>query len=233
MPIQSSERLILISFFVRYLLINSPIIDPIVVADEDFTDGTTTCLASFIGRFWWKQEVNVRFLKPAMQKAWKTSAFKLVPLRSNTYQIFFDVSIEGQWVLDNGPWTFDDTLFVLRLWTRESHTSDEVFNSEKFWLHIRGVPRECITLAVRQKIGALFPHWQFLQIREYTDIHEKYFHMLVQICLDSPLPRGTLPNVPHYGCCPLAFQYERLPHFCFNCGFINHTITHCPLAPEE
>ena len=59
-------------------------------------------------------------------------------------------------VLQGGPWCVDNILLVLKRWDRSVVLNDEIFQDSYFWVHIRGLPRECVTLPVGIELSALF-----------------------------------------------------------------------------
>lgn len=97
----------------------NPISSPMItIAESDFANETEECQESIVGRFCSNQEINFHHFQLALCKAWKNAVFKATKLQSNTHQFFFSNRPEKAWVLENDPWTCNDTLLALQPWTR-------------------------------------------------------------------------------------------------------------------
>lgn len=217
----------------KSLSINPPSSSPLQISENDFTDGTQECQTTLVGKFFTDRDLQLRNLKPAMEKSWRCKDFTYSRLRNNIYQFFFKQDSAVSFVLSNGPWCFDNILLVLKPWTRSVLSSDLAFNTCLFWIHVRGLPRECVTEAVGLKLVASMCGCEELQIREVTDSKEKFFRIRALVEVTLPLARGLLLDVPFYGVIPAAFQYERLSDICYHCGFLSHTVKHCNLLKGE
>lgn len=130
-------------------------------------------------------EVSIQFLRQVMQKIWKKVAFKIIQIRLNTFNFIFVQIAYWDWVLDNGPSSFDDMLLVVRPWSQPLFLSNDGFGMERFWVQVRGLPRECWTFEVGQRVVSRFSRWPTLQIRELADSHERLFRILVELDLTA------------------------------------------------
>lgn len=83
-----------------------------IVADA-LSDGRKACDRSFLGFFFPYRELNFCNFKVAMMNAWCCRDFSVYRIRRNFYQFFIDDELRRR-ILVDGPWCFDDVLFVTK-----------------------------------------------------------------------------------------------------------------------
>lgn len=89
-----------------------------------------------------------------MSKAWIFGDFTIIKIDEIFYQLFFIIQDVVDYVLNQGPWNFDNNLVLFCPWLgRDAPTVKEV-ESEMFCIHITGFPHFCVTYEIRLKILA-------------------------------------------------------------------------------
>ena len=58
-----------------------------------------------------------------------------------------------QWVLNNGPWSFENDLLLLRRWERGLRTRNMSFTHSVFWVQVWSLPFELVSEQVGVDIG--------------------------------------------------------------------------------
>ena len=139
------------------------------VTFEELKNGTRECEGSLIGKFITMKDINLKLMRPALLKSWRCNEFQFTRLRRNVFQFFFKDPTEVARVLKGGPWCIDNLLLVLKPWDRSVTSNDDIFSSSPFWIHVRGLPRECVTLKVGAKLAASFLDCQEIQVREFIE----------------------------------------------------------------
>ena len=107
-----------------------------------------------MGRFLSEKPLNLRAAKNTLRSVWKFgSDLKIVEVGDGLLQ--FKLSLDGQlkWVLDNGPWRFDDHLLVLRRWERGMTAINVIFPKIQLWVQIWGLPFNLMNEEAGREIG--------------------------------------------------------------------------------
>ena len=130
--------------------------DTTVVNEEDIYERVKESTNSCIGRIFARKETPMKFLKLAMAKAWRKENLKVIKIKHNMYQIFFQTAEEVAMVINQGPWCLDNNLISLKQWVPQIEEKDDSFNKVKFWVQAVGIPRECCTKEVGRKLANRF-----------------------------------------------------------------------------
>ena len=73
------------------------------------------CSLSMIGRFLCEKTLNLRAAKSLLRSVWRMgSDLRIVEVGTRLLQFKFLLESQMKWVEDNGPWSFDNHLLVLR-----------------------------------------------------------------------------------------------------------------------
>ena len=156
------------------------------------------------------------------------SSIRIVEVGNNLLQFQFSTEFQLQWVLDNGPWAFDNNLLVLRLWERGMSAYSVNITQAQFWVQVWGLSFDLITPKVGTRIGNSMGRCVKVENRLNQTEQAHYIRIRVEIPLDKPLRRGGNFINPEGKKCWAEYQYERLPSFCFRCGLLGHRARHCP-----
>ena len=82
--------------------------DQALVGDEDVKAGVDECLRSCFGKIFTNRETPLKFLRPAIVKAWHTEKLKVIRIGQNLFQIFFGSVEEATKVATQRPWCIDN-----------------------------------------------------------------------------------------------------------------------------
>ena len=73
------------------------------------------CSLSLLGRFLTTKQINLRAAKNLLRSVWKMgSDLKITNVGDGLIQFKFAIESQLVWVLNNGPWSFDNHLLLLR-----------------------------------------------------------------------------------------------------------------------
>ena len=103
-----------------------------VVSKKDICKGVEESSHSCIGTIYARKETPIKYLKIAMAKGWKKEDLKVIKIKPNMFQIFFNTTDEVEKVIKNGPWCLDNNLIALKCWKPQTEAKDESFHSVKF-----------------------------------------------------------------------------------------------------
>ena len=112
------------------------------------------CSLSLMGRFLSEKPLNLRAAKNTLGSVWKFgSDLKIVKLGDGLLQFKFSLDSQLKWVLDNGPWCFDDHLLVLRRWEKGMTAIIVTFPKIQLWVQIWGLPFDLMNEEAGREIG--------------------------------------------------------------------------------
>ncbi|KAL5807766.1 hypothetical protein ACOSQ3_028457 [Xanthoceras sorbifolium] len=130
-------------------------------------------------------------------------------------------------VWSRGPWHFDKNLIVLEKPVGPGAISELKFKYSEFWIHIYNIPLACMNCKVArliaEEVGTIvdFPI-------DSKDLWGKFLRIKVSIDITKPLKRGIRLRLANFDTMITALiKYERLPDFCYGCGFIGHSFREC------
>lgn len=98
-------------------------------------------------------------LRVAMSKPWKCrqESFKMHMLDENMFQLIFQKSETGDWVLYEGPWNFSKRLFIFHLWNHDIQDPPRRFD-------LSGLPPWCFTPEIGQQLASILEDPILLEI---------------------------------------------------------------------
>jgi len=100
------------------------------------------------------------------------------------------------------------------------------FDKTKFWVRMFNLPQACMGEEVGIRLGSLVGEVAQVETDEEGVGWGEHLRVKIQIDISKPLSRGRILKIqgdPVW----IAFQYERLPKFCFHCGVIRHGPSGC------
>ncbi|CAK9169114.1 unnamed protein product [Ilex paraguariensis] len=111
-------------------------------------------------------------------------------LSSNIFQIFLKEENEIHKVLFQGPWCFDNFLIITQRWSKGNGINSVSFDYAQFWIHVNGLPRECITKEMAIKVVGSFKEWEVVEIREELGNGGRFMRLRVGVNITIPLCQG-------------------------------------------
>ncbi len=100
------------------------------------------------------------------------------------------------------------------------------FDFASFWVRMFHLPLGCMSDIMGSHLGSLVGHVEEVE----TDVDGigwgEYLRVRITLDLSKPLAQVRLLKIKGVSTW-IAFQYERLPKFCFLCGVIKHGIRGC------
>ncbi|CAH9092187.1 unnamed protein product [Cuscuta epithymum] len=89
-----------------------------------------------------------------------------------------------------------------------------------------------VNLRTTRRVGNFVGEFIKYDDNQKSDKLEPYMRVRVLMKVDKALKKGTNLKKDDKSFW-VDFKYERLPNFCFICGFIGHSDNFCPLNYEE
>ena len=93
------------------------------------------CSLSLFGCFLTKRPYNQRVAKELLRSVWKFGTdLRIVDVGDGLFQFKFTLESQLKWVLNNGPWSFDNHPLVLHRWERGMTANSITFTMLPIWV---------------------------------------------------------------------------------------------------
>lgn len=175
-----------------------------------------------VGKLLSDRYVGKDIIKRKLIKGWRPSghlAFKV--LGENLFLLEFENEWDKIRVLEGRPWIFEGILFSVEDFDGLSSPSEIDFEHAVFWVRMHNLPLACMGKEVGVQIGATIGLVEEVD----TDVEGvgwgEYLRVRIRIDLTKPLARGRVIKLLGKQTL-IAFQYEKLPKYCYDCGKICH-----------
>ena len=117
------------------------------------------CSLTLLGRFLTNRPYNQRATKSLLRSVWKLgNDLRIMDMGEGLFQFRFKLESQLTWVLENGPWSFDNNLLVLRRWEKGMTTNSVTFSTLPIWVQVWGLPFDLINEKAGWEIGKGFGH---------------------------------------------------------------------------
>ncbi|CAL1387423.1 unnamed protein product [Linum trigynum] len=180
----------------------------------------------------WKKTLVLRLLGRSMSYAhlcsqlrWKwrpLGSLDIMDLNNQTFLATFSNDQDYLHTLTGGPWTILDHYLVVHQWSPNFRTSDKPFKSVVAWVQLPELPFHFYHREVLFALGNLLGHT--IKIDYHTEQFERGKFTRLAVELDMTKPLATRIRLDWKW---QQVVYENLPHICFECGRIGHTIDQC------
>jgi hypothetical protein len=105
------------------------------------------------------------------------------------------------------------------------------FSMSPCWIQVRDIPLICMNKEVGSKIGETLGKVEEVDVSGEGPGRGSSLRIKIQIDITKPLERGRALWL-NGKMVWVNFRYEKLPHFCFNCGRIFHNMEQCSERKE-
>lgn len=202
----------------------------ISLENDNLKQRSSFCL---IGKLWTAKTFNAFGLLETMRKIWKPGkGMTAKEIEPNLFSFQFNHWRDMEKVLSMEPWHFDKHLLVLKQLDSGEQPSAIKFDSTPFWIRIYDMPliarTERTIRLICERLGKV------IEIDNSTmEGFSRSVRIRVLLNLNKPLRRGAkiaIPNAEHLW---ISFKYERLPSFCYICGFLGHLKRECDVVDDR
>ncbi|GLU18276.1 hypothetical protein SLE2022_345830 [Rubroshorea leprosula] len=175
-----------------------------------------------VGTVLTRKRFNMEAMESTLAGVWRpVKGMHMRILGHNHFALYFFHPVDMNRVLAAGPWRFADHVMILK----EAHdgkmiTKEELFEVP-FWIQIHDLPPSRMTEATGRRIGAEIGRLIEVDAGNGHVWGTDYIRVRVFIDSGKPLRRGMKLSLKD-GLVWVSFRYERLPHFCYCCGMLDH-----------
>ncbi|KAE8782259.1 hypothetical protein D1007_44349 [Hordeum vulgare] len=185
---------------------------------------------TLIGKACTPRAMNFGAVERSLRRAWglhHDAQFR--DLGNNIFLVHFGG--EGDWkhARNNGPWKFDFNVLILKDYDGKTRPSEMIFDTVEVWVRIEDLPLDRRTKEFGEVLGNWLGEVVKVDVENDGFAKGKYLRVRAKISVYEPLVRyfnlkeskedeeGTWFN----------FSYEKIPHFCFECGSLVHAEGRC------
>ncbi|XP_050259710.1 uncharacterized protein LOC126704737 [Quercus robur] len=186
------------------------------------------CSLSLVGRFHTTKNINFRAAKNLLRTVWKMGKdMTITEVGDGLFQFKFAMESQLKWVLNNGPWSFENHILLLRRWEKGMTAFSVSFETLPIWVQVWGLPFDLINEEAGRDIGRGVGRVIEVDCKAMAADQAKFLRIRVDMPLDKPIRRGAPVLSPEGDTVWVAFQYERLLGLCFRCGLLGHEARVC------
>jgi hypothetical protein len=172
--------------------------------------------------------ISKETIRSKLIRGWRPlGTISFTVLGENLFLLEFQYECDRIRVLEGRPWVFEKNLFAVEEFDGFSSPSEMVFDKAAFWVRIFNLPLVCMGMEIGKQIGASIGEVEMVETDDEGVGWGEYLRARIKIDLTKPLLRGRRLKI-HGNSIWVRFQYEHLPHFCFECGVIKHGRGGCP-----
>ena len=133
---------------------------------------------------------------------------KMMDIRDGLIQFKFTMESQLRWVMNNGPWSFDDQLLVLRRWEKGMTARSMSFPVLPICVQVQGLPFDLINEEAGQDIGSGLDHVVEVDCKAIASNQARFLRIRIEIPLTKPIRYGA-PIISLVGDeVRVAFKYE-------------------------
>ena len=127
----------------------------ITISDEGRKEEIESCALSLVGKFLTCKPFNKRAAQNTLRWAWSLEeGVQIIEVGSNLFQFKFSREFDLDRVLNEGPWSFDNQVLMLRRWQPGMTAANVKFDSVALWIQIWGAPFDMSSSKVAAEIGS-------------------------------------------------------------------------------
>ena len=106
---------------------------------------------SLLGRFHTTKLINFRAAENHLRSAWND--VKITDVGDGLFRFKFSTESQLKWVINNGPWSYDNHILLLRRWEKGMTAFSVNFQTVPMWVQVWGLPFNLINKEAGIDIG--------------------------------------------------------------------------------
>ena len=162
-----------------------------MILEEQWGDQLSACNLSLVGKFLFLKPINYCAAKETIRAIWRMGrSLRIVEVGNDLLQFQFPTEFQLQWVLDNGPWAFDNNLLVLCRWDKGMNAFSVTLTHAQFWVQVWGLPFDLMTLKIRTLVRNSMGRCLQVDGRIEQSEQARFLCVKVELPLYKPLRRG-------------------------------------------
>ncbi|XP_038714588.1 uncharacterized protein LOC120008131 [Tripterygium wilfordii] len=198
------------------------------VATDQIKENLKNFPHSAVGKILAPKIINSKAFQSTIRRAWGVGEdVRINIIGPNVYQFLFPNDFTMERVLEEGPWSFDNHMLVLKRWEIGMAATNLSFDSISLWTQAWGLPLVCHTHSVASLIGNTIGSFISPDNRQEANLLNSHLRFRASFPLSKPIRRGCRVKTPNGECVWVNLKYERLSDFCYYCGYVGHDERRC------
>lgn len=186
---------------------------------------------TILARFYSLRFPNVVALFEDMRRAWRLRAdMSYKSLKDNLLIITFSAEGDYNFVMQGGPWLHRGDALVIAQFDGLTNPSMVPLETVPIWVRIYDLPLVMMNKTRGELYGNKLGRVREVDVDEDGRNKHDFFCIRVDLPINRPLKTHLAIKIKTQGKEELRkfnLRYERVPHFCFLCGFIGHSDKEC------
>jgi hypothetical protein len=177
--------------------------------------------------------VRFQFMEERLPSIWRPGqGVTITQAGENRFHFQFYHEWDLERVLQNGPWTFEGFLLVLKKLEIGEAISEVAFNEAEVWVQVFNLPHGYMNEYVGMLLGCHIGRFVKYDESNYYGPWRMYMRIRVALNIAEPLKRSMVFEKEDGTAVNVSFKYERIGVFCYICGLLGHTDSFCPKRLE-
>lgn len=198
-----------------------------LVFDEDVEEINKYELC-LVGRFLSDKAVNNRAMKSKLADIWRPAlGITIKEIETGSYLFQFYHKEDMQWVINGGPWMFDNMMLLLESIPSGKSLTKVSLCFLNIWIQVYDIPSGFMTATVGKQLGNFFGEFLMYDQKNDSSLWREYMRIKIKLDTRKPLKRKKKIMCKNGKEFTVNCKYERLGDFCFVCGMISHTERFC------
>ncbi|KAJ8758931.1 hypothetical protein K2173_002710 [Erythroxylum novogranatense] len=205
-----------------------------VVFDAGDIEGVIDFRWSLVGSFLTQKPIHMQSMKDTLASLWRpVMGVYIKDIDPNRFIFQFFHERDMQRVLDDGPWTFDNQLLLLKTFCSTDQPESMPLYKADMWVQVHKLPVGFMSEKVAQTIGNFLGAFVKSDPNNFSDIWRSYMRIRVAVDVNKAIKHEMKIKRQGGEWVTLDFKYERLPTVYFVCGLLGHTEKFCKVVYDS
>lgn len=161
-----------------------------LVFDEEVQENGNRFEMCLVGRFLTEKNLNVRAMKSKLADIWRPAmGISIKTLTPGLYLFQFFHKDDMQWMMSNGPWSFENAILVTSTIPNGGDPTKVPLNETEFWIQIYDLPSNFMTEAVGKQLGNFFGTYVMYDTSNNAGLWREYMRLRIKVDVRLPLKR--------------------------------------------
>ncbi|KAE8812846.1 hypothetical protein D1007_10175 [Hordeum vulgare] len=174
---------------------------------------------------------SAKTLSNHFEKIWQLrTGVEFQPMESNHFVIKLFSEGDFNFVGRGGPWIYDGNALLVVSFDGDARPSESVLDSIRVWVRVFDVPWKRQIKVYRRAIGGTLGKVIEVDAPDTGHAMNEFLRIRVKLPYNTRLQKEVIIEYKAQGVVKRSIfqlKYERVPHFCFHCGFMGHDKLAC------
>lgn len=186
---------------------------------------------TILSRYYSLRVPNQAVLFEDMRRAWRLRAdMSIKSLRDNMFIVTFNSEGDYNFVLQGGPWLHRGDALLVAKFDGITSPSQVPLDCVPVWVRVYDLPLVLMTKKRGELYGSKLGRVREVDVDEEGRNKHDFFRIRVDLPVKKPLKPTLAIKINMQGSEVVRrfeLRYERVPFFCFICGYIGHSDKDC------